>query len=296
MRLFLVLIVFFSSFASQADSFAISSISEQTKQSIVWSIIPYAPIHILEGGYKGQGIVDEYVKNAQNALPGYLHINQIMTPARTWYQMSKNEQLVCYPSALKTTERENFAYFTQPGLITPVLRVVMREDMWKKEFAGQDSINVSDYLAHKNKIFGVVSKRSYGEGIDHILSKVLLDENNIVQTSGRYGSRQLYQMLLSERIDIMLEYPWVTAYFEKVLKNDRIKVVHLSIDGFPKYSAAYVACTRNDAGKKVIEALDKFLAKEVLNIENRQRMMRWLDKREAEIFEKDYLEYFNISH
>jgi uncharacterized protein (TIGR02285 family) len=103
-------------------------------------------------------------------------------------------------------------------------------------------------------------------------------------------------MLLSERIDIMLEYPWVTAYFEKLLKNDTIKVVHLTIDGFPKYSAAYVACLRNDAGKKVIEALDIFLAKEVLNIENRQRMMRWLDEREAEVFEKDYLKYFDMSN
>tara|TARA_B100001063_G_scaffold239591_1_gene263354 strand:- start:119 stop:1009 length:891 start_codon:yes stop_codon:yes gene_type:complete len=296
LRLFLVLILFVSSLASQADSSAISSTLEQSKQTIVWSIIPYAPIHILEGDYKGQGIVDEYIINAQNALPGYLHTNQIMTPARTWYQMSKNEQLVCYPSALKTTEREAFAYFTQPGLITPVLRVVMREDMWKKEFAGRDSINIKEYIANNKKNFGVVSKRSYGEEIDHILSKVLRGENDIIQTSGRYGSRQLYQMLLSERIDIMLEYPWVTAYFEKVLKNDSIKVVHLIIEGLPKYTAAYVACTRNDDGKKVIEALDKFLAKEVLNIENRQRMMRWLGKKEAEAFEQDYLEYFNIEN
>lgn len=296
MRLFILLILLFSFSASQAALPVINSIVEQPDKTIVWSIIPYAPIHILEGPYKGKGIVDEYVSNAQNALPGYLHTNQIMTPARTWYQMSKNEQLVCYPSALKTTEREAFAYFTQPGLITPVLRVVMREDMWKKEFAGKDSINIKEYIAHKKKNFGIVSKRSYGEDIDHILSKVLRGENDIIQTSGRYGSRQLYQMLLSERVDIMLEYPWVTAYFEKVLKNDSIKVVHLMIEGLPKYSAAYVACTRNDDGKRVIEALDKFLAKEVLSIENRQRMMSWLGKTESEAFEQDYLDFFNIAH
>jgi uncharacterized protein (TIGR02285 family) len=296
MRLFFVLILCVSSLISQADSLTTNSILEQSKQPIVWSIIPYAPIHILEGDYKGKGIADAYVKNAQQALLGYLHTNQIMTPARAWHQISMKKQLVCHPSALKTKEREELAYFTQPGLITPVIRLLMRKDVWEREFSGRESIDIGDYITNKQGVFGIVSKRSYGEEIDSVLSQALSKENNITQTSGRYGSLQLYKMLLSERIDMMLEYPWVSAYFEKILKSDTIKVVHLIIDGLPRYSSAYVACTRNDAGKKVIEALDKFLAKEVLNIGNRQRMMRWLDEKEAEIFEKDYLEYFNITH
>ena len=296
MRLFLLFLILTPTLVSQADSTAASNTGESIKPSVVWSIIPYAPIHILEGEYKGQGIADEYLKDAQQVLSNYQHTNQFMTPARAWHQLGLKEQLVCHPSALKTPEREKYAYFTQAGLITPAVRVLMREDMWEEDFKGHDSLNVGNYIANNSGVLGIVSQRSYGEKIDTILSQAMTGSNNIVQSSGQFGSRQLYKMLLSGRIDVMLEYPWVSAYFDKVMKHDGVKVVHLTIRDFPRYSAAYVACTRNDAGRKITQALDQFIEKEVLKVKNRQRMMRWLDDKEAKSFEKDYLEYFKIAH
>ena len=296
MRLFLLLLILTSTFSSQADSTAASNTGQNIKQEVVWSIIPYAPIHILDGEYQGHGIADEYLKDAQQVLSNYQHSNQIMTPARVWHQIGLKEQLVCHPSALKTSERENYAYFTQSGLITPVVRVLMRADMWEAEFKGRESLNIGNYIANNSGVLGIVSQRSYGEKIDSILSKAMSEGNNIVQSSGQFGSRQLYKMLLSGRIDVMLEYPWVSAYFDKVMNQDSAKVVHLTIKDFPRYSAAYVACTRNDAGLKIIQALDQFIAKEVIKAKNRQRMMNWLDEKEAKRFERDYLEYFKIAH
>lgn len=296
MRLFSLLTLLIATLSTQADSIAIANTGDIIKQDVVWSIIPYAPIHILEGEYQGHGIADEYLKDAQQLLSDYQHTNQIMTPARVWHQIALQEQLVCHPSALKTPEREGYAYFTQAGLITPAIRVLMRADMWEEKFKGQNSLNVGSYISNGSGVLGIVSQRSYGETVDAILSKTMNGTNKIVQSSGQFGSRQLYKMLLSGRIDVMLEYPWVSAYFDKVLKHDGVEVVHLTIKDFPRYSAAYVACTRNEAGRKIIQALDQFLAKEVLKLKNRQRMMRWLDDKEAKSFEKDYLEYFKIAH
>ncbi|MEH6448644.1 MAG: hypothetical protein V7765_08240 [Oleispira sp.] len=59
---------------------------------------------------------------------------------------------------------------------------------------------------------------------------------------------------------------------------------------------AFVACSRNAAGKAVIEKLNQFIGTVVAGPANRQRMMDWLDKREAVNYEKDYLEYFKIAH
>jgi len=296
MRQFLLFILFTFTLSSQADSIGAANTGESVKPLVVWGIIPYAPIHILEGEYQGQGIADEYLNDAQQVLSNYQHTNQIMTPARAWHQIGLKEQLVCHPSALKTSERENYAYFTQAGLITPAVRVLMRADMWEEKFKGHDSLNVGNYIANNSGVLGIVSQRSYGEKIDRILSQAISDGNKIVQSSGQFGSRQLYKMLLSGRIDVMLEYPWVSAYFDKVMKHDGVEVVHLTIRDFPRYSAAYVACTRNDAGQKIIQALDQFIAQEVLKVKNRQRMIRWLDNKEAKSFEKDYLEYFKIAH
>lgn len=81
--------------------------NNSNQQAIIWSLIPYAPVHILEGEYKGQGIADQYLQSAQEELVGYKHINEVMTPARAWYSIASAETVVCHPSAIKTSEREN---------------------------------------------------------------------------------------------------------------------------------------------------------------------------------------------
>jgi len=270
--------------------------STDISKEIIWSIIPYAPIHILEGKYKGQGIADKYVQKAQQSLKNYRHVNQIMTPARAWHQIEAGELLVCHPSALKTQERERYAYFSDPGLITPVIRALMRRDVWEEYFSGQKTLNIRDYLRMNLGPLGVVSHRSYGEDVDEILNLAMKSGKHIVRASGRYGSRQLYEMLINSRIELMLEYPWVSSYFEKALGGSSVEVVNLQIRGFPRFSPAYVACTRNEDGLKAIEKINYFLQQEIPKARNRRRMTDWLDKEEASIFEQDYLDFFKIAH
>ena len=254
-------------------------------QGITWGLIPYAPIHILEGEYKGQGIADQYLQRAQKALVGYQHFNEVMTPAR-----------VCHPSAIKTSKREKIAYFSEAALITPVVHVLMRKTDWQDRLKSKNHLNIVDYINANNGVFGIVSQRSYGEKVDEILADSIASGKKIIQTYGQYGSRQLYKMLLRGRIDMMIEYPWVTAYFNKTLIDEGIEVVNLEIADFPRFSPAYAACSRNAEGKAVIDELNKFIRQTVSEPSNQQRMINWLNEKEAADFEKDYLEYFNIAN
>lgn len=276
-----------------ADS---STNNSENEQGIIWSLIPYAPIHIMEGEYKGQGIADQYLKSAQKELIGYKHINEIMTPARAWYSIANAKSVVCHPSAIKTSEREKLAYFSDAALITPVIRVLMRKTDWQDRLESVNQLNIDEYIDANNGVFGIVSKRSYGEKIDNILVNAIASGKQITQTYGEYGSRQLFEMLVQGRIDMMLEYPWVSAYFKKTLKDQHVEVVNLEIADFPRFSPAYVACTRNAAGKTLIEKLNRFINKTVTSPSNRERMKNWLDDKEAAGYEKDYLEFFNIAH
>jgi hypothetical protein len=103
-------------------------------------------------------------------------------------------------------------------------------------------------------------------------------------------------MLVHGRIDMMIEYPWVIAYFKKVLKEPPVELVSLEIADFPRFSPAYVACSRNDAGKIVIEKLNTIIRKAIYVPSNREWMSNWLDEKESIKFEKDYLEFFKIAH
>jgi uncharacterized protein (TIGR02285 family) len=265
-------------------------------QRLIWSIIPYPPIYILEGEYKGQGVADKYLTNAQKFLTGYAHSNELMTPARAWYLISQGQELVCHPSSLKTLEREKFAYFSEAALITPVVRVLMRKTDWQQRLKSANNMNIADYINLNNGIFGIVSQRSYGEKIDRLLVDLIASGKQVTQTSGEQGSRQLYEMLVRGRIDMMLEYPWVSAYFNKTLKDQTVEVVNLEIADFPRYTPAYVACTRNSAGKALITKLNHFIQQTIVGEDNRHRMTNWLDEKEAADYEKDYLEYFKIAH
>lgn len=263
---------------------------------ITWGLIPYAPIHILDGEYKGQGIADQYMKSAQEELTDYQHVNQIMTPARVWHLISEGKELVCNPSAIKTSSREKIAYFTEPALITPVARLLMRKTVWKDRWGGVNKLNMAEYINANNGVFGIVSQRSYGEEIDGVLEHSIASGKKIIQTYGQHGSRQLYEMLVHGRIDMMIEYPWVIAYFKKVLKEPPVELVSLEIADFPRFSPAYVACSRNDAGKIVIEKLNTIIRKAIYVPSNREWMSNWLDEKESIKFEKDYLEFFKIAH
>jgi uncharacterized protein (TIGR02285 family) len=291
------LIIVFALVLQMAHVWAeIGSNNRSEKQKITWGIIPYAPIHILEGEYKGQGIADQYIQRAQQELIGYEHNNEIMTPARIWHLITEGEGLLCHPSAIKTSEREKFAYFSEAALITPAVRVLMRKTDWQDRLNGANNLKLADYINMNDGVFGIVSQRSYSEKVDEILVDSIASGKEIIRTYGEYGSRQLYEMLVRGRIDMMIEYPWVTAYFKKTLKDQNVEVVNLEIADFPRFSPAYAACTRNAAGKVVIEELNQFIGKSVIETDNRQRMINWLDEKEAAFFEKEYLEYFNIAH
>lgn len=172
----------------------------------------------------------------------------------------------------------------------------MRKTDWQERLQGANQLNIDDYIEANNGVFGIVSKRSYGEKIDNILIDAIASDKQIIQTYGAHGSRQLYEMLVQGRIDMMLEYPWVSAYFKKTLKDQDVEVVNLEIADFPRFSPAYAACTRNAVGKAVIEKLNRFIKKTVTSPSNRERMKNWLDDKEAAGYEKDYLDFFNIAH
>lgn len=292
----LLVLLFILASGSRAAEISDEFVSKRSHSTVVWSIIPYAPIHILEGEFIGKGIADQYLQEAQAFLSQYNHINQIMTPARAWHQITTKDQLVCHPSALKTAEKETYAYFTKAALITPVLRVLMRKSIWENDYQKQESIKISDYLAQNKGSLGVVSHRSYGEQIDKVIAQAIREDRKIIQASGRYGSRQLYEMLINGRIDIMLEYPWVSAYFKRIVKKNDVVVVNINISDFPRYSPAYVACSYSAEGKKIIEALNAFIDLSIPLAKNRQRMMNWLDDQEAKKFEQDYFDFFKIAH
>jgi uncharacterized protein (TIGR02285 family) len=291
------LIIFVALILPLVHGWAETGLNNSSKEkSIIWSIIPYAPIHILEGEYKGQGIADQYVQSAQKELVQYRHFNETMTPARAWHLMAKGQELVCHPSAMKTSAREKVAYFTEAALITPVVRVFMRKTDWQQRLKSVNQLNITDYIDANNGIFGIVSQRSYGEKIDKVLADLLASDKTIIQTYGEQGSRQLYEMLQRGRIDMMIEYPWVSVYFKKIFKGQNIEIVNLEIADFPRISPAYAACTRNAAGKVLIEKLNHFIRKTVRGPNNRQRMTNWLDEKEAADYEMDYSEYFKIAH
>ena len=269
------------------------------KPVVVWAIIPYAPIHIIDGEFKGQGIADNYVRAVQQAIPDYQHINQVMTPARAWQLIASSSDLVCHPTALKTQAREQVGYFSHATIVTPVIRVLMRKTDWKSHLNSRNNLRFDEYIDANPGNFGIVRLRSYGQLIDDAIEQGLVAQNRLMYTSGRYGSRQLFEMLLNKRIDMMLEYPWVSAYFASVDKDGLSKsaeeeLVSLTISDFPGHTPAYVACSKTQSGRQFLNKLDQFIKARIPEQDNRKRMKRWLDATSARQFEKAYQEYFQV--
>lgn len=268
--------------------------AEQELPQVTWAIIPYAPIHILEGEFKGEGIADGYVENAQQSLPEYQHISQPMTPARAWQLIADSEELVCHPTALKTREREQIAYFSTASIVTPSIRILMRKSDWKQRLQGRNNLSFEEYISAMDGPLGVVKLRSYGQLVDDAIEQKFAGSDRLIKTSGQYGSRQLYEMLLSDRIDMMIEYPWVSAYFSRLSGRNKTPLVSLTISDFPSHAPAYVACNKTEEGRFLVEKISEFINKSISGDLNRARMKRWLDVKSADEFDRAYRHFFQL--
>nr|WP_281255647.1 TIGR02285 family protein [Desulfamplus magnetovallimortis] len=224
-----------------------------SKDSITWMILDWPPWMILEGEDKGNGRFNHILKVAQDNLPEYDHVTEIMNWARFWHEVEQNNN-ICYPFGLKSGNRENLVYYSIPHtFVLPNAIIIKKADADK--LGNPESYSIVTLLSDKRFNGYAEKNRSFTEKVDTLLKKYE-SGSNLTRVSARAES--LIKMVSTGRIDYTIEYPIVAEYYNKK-GDDTASITSIPISEMEPYSYVYLCCTKNEWGKRIIEKWNEVL-------------------------------------
>jgi uncharacterized protein (TIGR02285 family) len=217
------------------------------KDKLTWMVLDWPPWMMLEGEDQGRGRFNYILREAQENLPQYDHVNEKMNWARFWHEVANNNN-VCYPFGLKSGKREDIVYFSAPHTFVLPNAIIMKKTDIEK-LGNPDTYSIVKLLQDK-RLKGYAEKnRSFTETVDNILKKHE-SGSNLMRVAE--SAQSLIKMVSTGRIDYTIEYPIVAAYYEQ--KNDTpgsISSIHIT--EMEPFANVFLACTKNEWGRKVVE-------------------------------------------
>ncbi|WP_421902340.1 TIGR02285 family protein [Maridesulfovibrio sp.] len=229
------------------------------KEAIVWYHADYPPGSIGSGPLKGTGYHDLFLQNLSNSLPEYSHSYRIANYSRIIKQLQTSNS--CCIALYKNAEREKFIQFSQPtiiGLSNGVL--VLSKDFHKfKPFINADGrISICKLFNNSDLRLGISKGRRYTGAIDKLIQKNK-DSDKIYIYYKKDVFEGLIKLLEAERnIDYTIGHPQEIAWLTRQgIVEDKFKFI--PIKEITPYSIAYIGCTKNKWGKKVISRINQIL-------------------------------------
>ena len=258
------------------------------EETITWQIIHWPPWMILEGEDAGKGRFNYILKIAQKNLPQYKHVTENMNWARFWHDIENNKN-VCNIFAYKTEKRDEIAYFSEPHSFVLPNAIIMKKSMLEK-LGNPDTYSIVTLLQDKRFHGYIETTRSYTETLDAILAT---HESGSNVTRVAESAESLLKMVSTGRIDYTIEYPLVAAYFEQ--KNDNPdSISSIPITEVEPFAYVYMACTKNEWGKKVVEQWNQVLRRIKPTPEFRKLTERGhTDEREIRLIRQYYETFLN---
>ncbi len=258
----------------------------QAKEKMVWSITHWPPLMILNGEDAGKGRFDVILKQFQAHMPQYQHITIEMNWNRVWSDIKRGKN-VCNILSLKNEQRAEIAYFSKPSNVTLSNRIILKQSTF--EYMGKPaSLSLQDLIESPDIEGAIESSRSYTQALDKVIS-----EKREKSTLKRYvtSSVQLMKMLVAERFDYLIEYPYIASYLLRSVNKADAKIASVEIEEIAPYSVSYLACPKTPWGKARIAAYNTALKEMSDSPQYIQAMQTWYatDEERAAVL-KGYLE------
>jgi len=261
------------------------------RDTLYWMEAVAPPFFIHEGPLRGQGYEDLITAIIKEHLPQYQHIHMKANISRH-YQQWKQGEPACSLAMYKTPERLEFAYYSIPSVFTlPPVLIIKKANFGK--FGGKNSVSLKSVLESGTFIIGRSNNRSFGVDFDMALD-TYGNEKNIFLYEGAELSLNLFKMLLADRIDALPGLPEEAMYLaEKFGIRDQIMTLGVE-ENLQDYDSmlTYVACSKNDWGRKVIDAINNVLIAQRPTERYRAAYERWLDSGSIEGYRVLYRDVF----
>ncbi|MGE7413771.1 hypothetical protein [Methylobacterium tarhaniae] len=220
---------------------------------LTWSVFDAPPFTITGGEHRETGIFDRIRRLLASRLTDY-SITSVTVPFPRIVTELKNGAEWCFVGGVKTPERESFAVFSRPVAMFYPLRVVVRAAN-RARFEALGPLSLRSLLTeHRSLRTSILRDRAIAPAVD-----ALFRQHPPGQTYARFI--EAYRMLLSDRLDYLVDFSNITAY------NARQIGAPDAFVGFPFAESpepvfARVMCADTPWGREVVMRIDAVLAEE----------------------------------
>lgn len=230
---------------------------------IVWARTDFAPVFILKGKYRNQGIGDEAIKLFKRKLKHYRHISADMSLKRALH-LAKEGQMICHVSLVNSQERQKFMDFSQPLMRLYANGLVTTKGSLHKFGLSANNINPVDLndLTKKPVSISIHDARAYSPYIDPIIKKNRSKPDSIFHIkTGQKDQERLIHMVESRRLDAIIGRP-EEAQFSKLEHNINEDLYFVPLEGQPATSMGHVGCAKGDWNKALITKINMMIQKD----------------------------------
>lgn len=260
--------------------------SRAASERIVWSKPHWPPYYIAEGPNTGKGHLDQLL-NLIAKQNKDLNFDSIHSEIGQLDFRGKVLERTCNGAVLKTKDREQSAYFSAFYLQPPV-QVIIRTKDWKKNYFEAKVISFKQLL--DSPLRGVFSSgRSYGDILNPMLKENLKSDH--LSFLSRTESLSLLSLVGMGRADYTLEYPEVIRYMQnEKLLEEPLTAIEVEEQRTPY--VVYIACPKNDWGKRIIVMLDQAVQKAAATREFKTLMEEWYPNNVKSRFRQEFDEFY----
>lgn len=215
-------------------------------------------------------------------MPGHQDSVTIVNNKRA-FQLLKSNESACTGKKMRNAEREAFAYFTAlPQLIFPGLRLYMLKTT--ADAAGLSGSNANDPEQSLARLIttlpharvGIVGGRNYGEALQQLFDYLGTRNRLYTRTGSDMTAAALLDMLVSGRVELIVEYPNVVQHYTEALKH-AVPLASVNISEAAEYSAGYIMCSKTEQGKQLAQAYSEAIQRASQDNAYLQAHLRWFD-------------------
>ena len=203
-----------------------------------------------------------------------------------------HEQVVC-AGVVKSPERESYMLFSEPYSVTlPPVLIVPRKKLadFKPYMNASGQVMLERLITQSKLALGIPAGRSYNKQIDDVLARNEKNPNIAVRPAAQEIMAGLIQMMMRERIDYTIIYPFEVKYVLQSIgaKDDFLL---LPIEGTPKYVTIHVVAPDDEWGRTVIASINDVIRKHRDDPAFRKNTELWLDDNSRALFRRYLKEY-----
>lgn len=246
----------------------------QSADPVIWLQTDWAPHQIVEGPFQGQGTFDVLQQRLTALLPQYQHQLRLTSLGRIESYFLNTDETVCATGALYTEERTKTRFYSLPLAVGPGFAINYVAGSFVESLLDEQwQLDLRKLVQHPELLGAYQPNRYYPD----VVLQAIQHPGATLLASAFTSELNAAALLLSKRVDYVIEYPERLQFYQRTLKTQQVIESAAMLDALP-HSVSYITCNKTALAETLINDINKVIPDLWLAEDYADVLFFWLDK------------------